>query len=198
MKWALPGHLPTLAQRRHGRRRWPRTRAFPRRSTTQLKLDALARFRGVKRRQELLVDTTGLKVIEDFGHHPTALAATLQSFRARFPGHVIHAAFEPRSNTSRTKVMQAAFMRALALADEVYLGAVANPEKFKPEERFDADAVIQFLETQGVHGYTAATNAGAAGHSRRHRRKRSPRGARVAARGVLHQRLLRRDYPAVS
>jgi UDP-N-acetylmuramate: L-alanyl-gamma-D-glutamyl-meso-diaminopimelate ligase len=124
-----------------------------------LKLDALARFRGVKRRQELLVNTPALKVIEDFGHHPTALVETLQSFRARFPVHVIHAAFEPRSNTSRTKVMQAAFMRALALADEVYLGAVANAAKMKEDERFDAEAVIQHLETQGVHACTAVSNA---------------------------------------
>ena len=126
---------------------------------TILKLDALARFRGVKRRQELLLNTPALKVMEDFGHHPTALAATLESLRARFPQHVIHAAFEPRSNTSRTKIMQAGFMRALALADEVYLGAVAQTNKLKAEERFDADAVIQFLDTQGVHGHTAATNA---------------------------------------
>jgi UDP-N-acetylmuramate: L-alanyl-gamma-D-glutamyl-meso-diaminopimelate ligase len=126
---------------------------------TRLKLDALARFRGVKRRQELLVNTPKLKVIEDFGHHPTALAETLQSFRARFPGHVLHAAFEPRSNTSRTKIMQAAFMRALALADEVYLGAIARPEKLKPEERFDTEAVIQHLGTQGVDAYTASTHA---------------------------------------
>ena len=133
--------------------------ALPGGDPTGLDLSALARFRGVKRRQELLVNTPALKVIEDFGHHPTALAETLTSFRARFPGHVIHAAFEPRSNTSRTKTMQAGFMRALGLADEVYLGAVANAAKFKPEERFDADAVIQFLETQGVHGHTAPTNA---------------------------------------
>jgi len=126
---------------------------------TKLNLDSLAKFRGVKRRQELLIDTPKLKVIEDFGHHPTALAETLQSFRARFPGYIIHAAFEPRSNTSRTKVLQTAFMRALALADEVYLGAIARPEKLKAEERFDVEAVIQHLATQGVDAYTAPTHA---------------------------------------
>ena len=126
---------------------------------TKLKLDALAQFRGVKRRQELLVNTPKLKVVEDFGHHPTALAETLQSFRARFPDHIIHAAFEPRSNTSRTKVLQAAFLRALACADEVYIGAIARPEKLKPEERFDVEAVIQHLATQGVDAHTAPTHA---------------------------------------
>ena len=126
---------------------------------TRLRLEALARFRGVKRRQELLADTPALKVVEDFGHHPTALAETLQSLRASYPGHVIHAAFEPRSNTSRRKVMQTAFMRALALADEVYLGPVARAHLLKPDERFDHEAIIQFLESQGVRGCTAPTNA---------------------------------------
>src|SRR5258708_1676484 len=126
---------------------------------TKLKLDALAKFRGVKRRQELLVNTPKLKVVEDFGHHPTALAETLQSFRARFPGHIIHAAFEPRSNTSRTQVLHAPFLPTLALASEVYIGAIARPKKLKPEERFDVDAVIQHLATQGVDAYTAPTHA---------------------------------------
>ena len=126
---------------------------------TQLKLDALARFRGVKRRQELLVDTPELKVIEDFGHHPTALAETLQSLRARHPGLTVNAVFEPRSNTARTKVLQAGFTRALGLADEVYIGAVNRADKLKDGERFDVEAVIQHLDVQGVHAYTADTNA---------------------------------------
>jgi UDP-N-acetylmuramate: L-alanyl-gamma-D-glutamyl-meso-diaminopimelate ligase len=124
-----------------------------------LDLSGLARFRGVKRRQELLVDTAKLKVIEDFGHHPTALAETLQSLRARHPGMVVSAVFEPRSNTARTKVLQAGFTRALGLADEVYVGAVSRADKLKEGERFDVEAVIQHLATQGVDAYTADTNA---------------------------------------
>ncbi|MFI5335179.1 MAG: UDP-N-acetylmuramate--L-alanine ligase, partial [Opitutales bacterium] len=127
---------------------------------SRLNLAALARFRGVRRRQEVLLETPALKVVEDFGHHPTALAETLHSLRVRHPGHVIRAAFEPRSNTSRRRVMQTAFMRALAQADEVYLGPVARADKLKPEERFDAEALLHFLDSQGIHGYTAPTNAG--------------------------------------
>ena len=126
---------------------------------TGLKLDALADFRGVKRRQEVLLGTPRLTVIEDFGHHPTALAETLQSFRARFPGATLTAVFEPRSNTARTKIMQAGFMRALAQADEVYLGAVSRAEKIKEEERFDPEAVVEHLETQGIDAHAASTNA---------------------------------------
>ncbi len=123
-----------------------------------IKLDALARFRGVKRRQEARVSTAAVTVIEDFGHHPTALAETLTSLRARFPGARLTAAFEPRSNTARTRVMQAGFARALARADEVYLGAVNRAEKLAEGERFDAEGVAEQLESQGVHAQWFATN----------------------------------------
>jgi UDP-N-acetylmuramate: L-alanyl-gamma-D-glutamyl-meso-diaminopimelate ligase len=125
---------------------------------TVIKLDALARFRGVKRRQELLVDTPKIRVIEDFGHHPTALAETLRSLRNRYPAAVLTAVFEPRSNTARTKVMQAGFTRALAMADEVYIGAVSRAAKLAEADRFDAEAVLEHLAAQGIHAYTAPTN----------------------------------------
>jgi len=133
--------------------------ALDRTNPTVLSLEPLARFRGVKRRQEILLADDRLTVIEDFGHHPTALAETLQSFRARYPGALLTAVFEPRSNTARTKAMQGGFMRALALADEVYLGAVSRADKLGADERFDPEDVAQHLETQGVQAYFAATNA---------------------------------------
>jgi UDP-N-acetylmuramate: L-alanyl-gamma-D-glutamyl-meso-diaminopimelate ligase len=124
-----------------------------------MSVNALARFRGVKRRQEILAQSERLTVIEDFGHHPTALAETIASFRVRFPGRLLTAVFEPRSNTARTRTLQTGFTRALAQADEAYLGAVSRPEKLRIEERFDTEAVAQHLETQGVEAHHAATNA---------------------------------------
>ncbi len=124
-----------------------------------LSLESLGRFRGVKRRQEIVLDTPQLSVIEDFGHHPTALAETLHSFRARFKGSLLTAVFEPRSNTSSRRAMQDAFMRALAQADEVYIGALSRPERLSPQERFDPEAVVQHLETQGIEAHCAMTNA---------------------------------------
>jgi UDP-N-acetylmuramate: L-alanyl-gamma-D-glutamyl-meso-diaminopimelate ligase len=125
----------------------------------KISLAPLARFRGVKRRQETLVARAGLTVIEDFGHHPTAIAETLTSLRARHPGALLTAVFEPRSNTARTKALQAGFLRALTLADEVFIGAVNRADKLREADRFDAEAVVEHLETQGVHAATAATNA---------------------------------------
>jgi UDP-N-acetylmuramate: L-alanyl-gamma-D-glutamyl-meso-diaminopimelate ligase len=124
-----------------------------------LKLDALTRFRGVKRRQEILLDTPALKVIEDFGHHPTALAETLHSFRARYKGARLTAVFEPRSNTARTSTLQSGFASALGNADEVYLGAVNRVAKLAANERFDAAAVAQHLTAHGSEAQAFETNA---------------------------------------
>ena len=125
----------------------------------KLTLGSLARFRGVKRRQEVLVDLPWLTIVEDFGHHPTALAETLGSFRGRYPGAKLTAVFEPRSNTARINTLQADFVRALALADEVYLGPVNRPEKLRDAERFDTGAAAGWLSAQGLRARNFSTNA---------------------------------------
>ena len=124
----------------------------------KLDLKPLERFRGVRRRQEVLVRTDEMTVIEDFGHHPTALAETLRSFRARVPGARLTAVFEPRSNTARTKALQGGFTEALGLADDVYLGAVNRADKLSAEQRFDSDAVTGALKQRGVAAFSAGTN----------------------------------------
>ncbi len=125
---------------------------------TELKLDSLARFRGVKRRQEIKLQRDALVVLEDFGHHPTAVAETLRSLRARYPQHRLVAAFEPRSNTARTRLMQADFVRALALADAVYLGSVNRAERLAEAERLDTAVVAEELRTAGVTALAAASS----------------------------------------
>jgi UDP-N-acetylmuramate: L-alanyl-gamma-D-glutamyl-meso-diaminopimelate ligase len=125
---------------------------------TRLDLAPLARFRGVKRRQERLVEHDRLTVIEDFGHHPTALAETLRSLRARFPGTRLTAVFEPRSNTARTKTLQTGFLEALSLADEVYIGAINRADKLGADQRFDVDEVCAALRGRGRMARTAGTN----------------------------------------
>ncbi len=87
---------------------------------------ALSRFRGVKRRQQLRVESEDLTVIEDFGHHATAVRDTLSALRNRFRDTKIVACFEPRSNTSRLEMMRAPTIAALQLADLAYIGAVKS------------------------------------------------------------------------
>ncbi len=124
-----------------------------------LRLDGLARFRGVRRRQEVVAAAADLTVIEDFGHHPTALAETLRSFRARFPGAALTAVFEARSNTARIRALQDDFQQALGQADEVYLGPVSRPEKLAADERFDPAAVARQLAGQGRVAHAFSDNA---------------------------------------
>lgn len=124
-----------------------------------LDLAPLAQFHGVRRRQEVRATRAGLTVIEDFGHHPTALTGALDSFRNRYPGARLIAVFEPRSNTARTKVLQAGFIEALGHADAVYIGAVNRADKLRPEDRFDTGAVLAALHAKGLVAETAPTNA---------------------------------------
>ena len=88
-------------------------------------LAALARFGGVKRRQEIYGEANGVTVLDDFAHHPTAIRETLAGLRERTDGRLI-AVLEPRSNTMRLGVLQAPLGAALKLADGVVLHCPAG------------------------------------------------------------------------
>lgn len=111
--------------------------------------EALAAFRGVERRQEVVVDEGGITVVDDFGHHPTAIRATIRAVRARYPGRRIWALFEPRSNTTRRAVFQKELPTALAEADGVYLSQVARLEQLSPGERLDPERVVAEITAAG-------------------------------------------------
>ena len=76
--------------------------------------EALPDFAGVKRRLEMVGDFSGITVVDDFAHHPTAVAETLLAARGRFPGRRLLVAFEPRTNTSRRAIFQKDYVQALA------------------------------------------------------------------------------------
>ena len=63
-------------------------------------------FKSVKRRLEVRAQVNGITIIDDFAHHPTAIAGTLKALRARYPGARLWAILEPRSNTLRRNVFQ--------------------------------------------------------------------------------------------
>jgi UDP-N-acetylmuramate--alanine ligase len=81
---------------------------------------ALATFAGVGRRFDLAGEAAGVTVIDDYAHHPTEIAATLQAARDRFPDRRIWAIFQPHTY-SRTKALLDEFATALAVADEIAL-----------------------------------------------------------------------------
>ena len=89
----------------------------------------------------------GVTVIDDFGHHPTAIRETLGALRHRFPGHRLWAVFEPRSNTTRRAVFQQELPAALALADGVFLAQIAALEQI-PEDI--VERIVPLLQPNDV------------------------------------------------
>jgi UDP-N-acetylmuramate: L-alanyl-gamma-D-glutamyl-meso-diaminopimelate ligase len=92
----------------------------------------------------------GVVVIDDFAHHPTAVRETIAAIRARFPGRRLWAVFEPRSNTSRRRLHQDAYVDALAGAPCVAL-RVPEPHDMVPaDQQLDAQRVVAELRARGV------------------------------------------------
>jgi UDP-N-acetylmuramate: L-alanyl-gamma-D-glutamyl-meso-diaminopimelate ligase len=115
----------------------------------QVIAEALKSFKSVKRRLEIKAEIDGITIIDDFAHHPTAIAATLTALRVRYPGARLWAIFEPRSNTLRRKVLQKELVKSLALADEVVITPIFKPEAVPENERLTTDAVVAGVSKAG-------------------------------------------------
>src|SRR5205085_1540613 len=83
----------------------------------------LAAFGGVSRRLETVADRAGVLVLDDYGHHPTEIAAVVRGLRGRFPGRRVVVVFQPHQ-ASRTRVLFDGFCEALAGADEAWLAPI--------------------------------------------------------------------------
>lgn len=112
--------------------------------------EGLRTFAGVKRRQEVLGTPNDITVIDDFAHHPTAIAETLTGLRFRYPHQRLIVAYEPRSNTSGRKIFQEAYLSAFAKADRVILGSVHKVDRIAPELRLDPQQLADELTAAGV------------------------------------------------
>ena len=122
--------------------------------------NAFKTFSGIARRQEVRGEARGVKVIDDFGHHPTAIAHTLHALRDRYPRHRLWAVFEPRSNTTRRAVFQQQLPDALKLADGVFIAQVARLEQIPEKERLNPVAVVNAISKTGRPAFYEE-NAGA-------------------------------------
>jgi len=111
--------------------------------------NAFKSFSGIARRQEVRGEVRGVKVIDDFAHHPTAIAHTLRALRHRYRGHRLWAVFEPRSNTTRRAVFQQQLPDALNLADGVFIAQVAKLEQIPEDERLNPEAVVDAISEAG-------------------------------------------------
>ena len=103
---------------------------------------ALPRFAGVRRRLEVKGEKNGILVVDDFAHHPTAVAGTLAAARTRWPGRRLWALFEPRSNTAGRKMFEDDYARAFPRADALVIAPVFHAKRLTPEERIDRAALV--------------------------------------------------------
>jgi UDP-N-acetylmuramate: L-alanyl-gamma-D-glutamyl-meso-diaminopimelate ligase len=112
-------------------------------------VEALKSFKSVKRRLEIKAEIDGITIIDDFAHHPTAIAATLGALRVRYPGARLWAIFEPRSNTLRRKVLQRELISSLIVADEVVITPIFKPEAVPEHERLTTSSVVNGIQDAG-------------------------------------------------
>ena len=110
----------------------------------------LASFEGIARRQEVRGIAGGVRVIDDFAHHPTAIGLAVDSLRQQYPDSRLWVIFEPRSNTTRRNVFQGELANALSKADLVVVPAVPDPEKVAEQDRLDPHKLVSDIQASGT------------------------------------------------
>jgi len=111
--------------------------------------ESLASFRSVRRRLDVKGEHHGILVVDDFAHHPTAVRATIEAARGRWPNRHLWAILEPRSNSMRRRIFQESLPQALALADRVALGGVFRAQQLGDENRLDPETVAASVRALG-------------------------------------------------
>jgi UDP-N-acetylmuramate: L-alanyl-gamma-D-glutamyl-meso-diaminopimelate ligase len=116
-------------------------------------------FTGIKRRMEVRGEAAGVTVLDDFGHHPTAIAETIRAIRQKYPRRRLWALFEPRTNTTRRNIFQRELAESLSLADGVFISRVHRMQDLNDSERLDPEAIIKRLRSCGkVAEYSASAD----------------------------------------
>lgn len=114
---------------------------------------ALESFAGVARRQEIRGEAAGVKVVDDFAHHPTAIRLAIQSLRQRHPQARLWVLFEPRSNTTRRAVFQNDLAEALCMADAAVISAMPDLHKIPANDRLDPEKLASDVTRLGGSGH---------------------------------------------
>jgi UDP-N-acetylmuramate: L-alanyl-gamma-D-glutamyl-meso-diaminopimelate ligase len=111
-------------------------------------------FQGIKRRMEVRGVERGVTVIDDFAHHPTAIATTMAGARKRYPGRRLWALFEPRSISSSRKEFESGYIDAFHGADRVIIGPVFHRERYAtrygPDKMMSVETITSRLSGDGV------------------------------------------------
>ena len=98
-------------------------------------------------------EVRGITIMDDFGHHPTAISQTIRGLRHQFPGRRLWAVFEPRSNTTRRAIFQHTLPQALGEADGVILAQVARLDQLPEDNRLHPERVVEEIAATGKPAY---------------------------------------------
>lgn len=110
--------------------------------------EAVLAFNGVTRRQQIIGESQGILIIDDFAHHPTAVKETVTALKLHFPDRRIIAVFEPRTNSSRRRVFQSAYAKSFDDALCVCLKEPPGMDSIPPAERLDTRQLAQVIRLQ--------------------------------------------------
>ncbi|PIQ62544.1 MAG: UDP-N-acetylmuramate:L-alanyl-gamma-D-glutamyl-meso-diaminopimelate ligase [Bacteroidetes bacterium CG12_big_fil_rev_8_21_14_0_65_60_17] len=114
---------------------------------------AFASFEGIRRRQQIRGEERGVIVVDDFAHHPTAVRATLEATRERWPDRRLVAVFEPRSNSSRRKVFETGYAEAFRWADALFLSTPPFRHNDDPSNFMDVGRVLDDVRCHGTDAF---------------------------------------------
>ncbi|UCB49547.1 MAG: UDP-N-acetylmuramate:L-alanyl-gamma-D-glutamyl-meso-diaminopimelate ligase, partial [Deltaproteobacteria bacterium] len=121
--------------------------------------EATKGFGGIKRRQEIKGEKSGVLVLDDFAHHPTAVRKTIQAVRDKYKTRRLIAVFEPRSNSSRRNIFQDRYALSFDQADLVLIPEPPLMEKIPLEERLSSKELVEELKRRGLKAsYSPNTN----------------------------------------
>ncbi|MFN3504668.1 MAG: UDP-N-acetylmuramate--L-alanine ligase [Caldimicrobium sp.] len=112
-------------------------------------LSSFLKFEGIKRRQEILCSAPNYLMIDDFAHHPTAVKITLMELKKAYNPEKTILIFEPRTNSSKRKIFQKAYVKALELADTILLKSPPGLENIPEEERINLEELKEDLIHKG-------------------------------------------------
>jgi UDP-N-acetylmuramate: L-alanyl-gamma-D-glutamyl-meso-diaminopimelate ligase len=128
----------------------------------------VASFKGVKRRLETLYGSTHIKVIDDFGHNPVKVKASLAALRRHNPKSRIIVAFEPRTASSRRKAFQKEYPAAFSAADVAYIAEPFKKNLLDKDDVFSSKKLVGALKRKGVEAHVMKSANAIVGHIKKH------------------------------
>jgi len=121
--------------------------------TPQQARKALAEFQNIVKRLEVKAKVNDITIYDDFAHHPSKVKATINGLKKQFPRRKIWAVFEPRTATSKRKIMEENYSQAFDDADKTIIAPLYLPQKVKAGERLSVESLVKKIKKRGKEAF---------------------------------------------